>query len=706
MSTEPEDFKATFVEEAKEILEELEESLMDLEKEKDDLDQVNSVFRNLHTLKGSGSMFGFDELSSFAHQVENIFHHVRKGKLAITQDLIDLSLIAVDHFKLFFIPGQMDEEAIQEGERILKAITEFSPDSPGSPAQEESPPDGPAQMESSEQRKSSSTNTYRIRFSPHPEILAGGIDLVQLLDELNDLGNRQQVAYLDNVPPLEELQEEHCYVSWDILLTTSLNTNVIQDVFIFVEDESDITIDTIDTIDESPPDDAGAQYKKLGHILVERGDLSLEDMVEVATTQKKFGEILVEKGLVESKKVESALLEQKVVRQMRAQKLQVETTSSIRVSSEKLDSMVDLVGELVILKSHLHQLSSSIDNRELKRISQTANRLIWELRDKSMAIRMAPIETCFTKLKRLVRDLSLDLGKEIQFFTGGGETELDKTIIDRLNDPLVHILRNCIDHGIESPENREKAGKNRVGNIHLSASHSGAHVLIVIKDDGKGIDVEAVRERALQNGLIKPEDQLSEKESLAFIFEPGFSMATTVTNVSGRGVGMDVVKKNIEALRGSIQMDTTKGVGTTITIKIPLTLVIVEGLLLKVCEKFFIIPLSMVDRIIERDSEHLVETDSGYILHQNGKPIPFVRVSELFDIPDSNAPTQQFVIVEYEGRKVGLVVDKVIGEHQTVIKPLGSLYQNVQGFSGATILGDGRIALIIDAERLIRNTPQ
>lgn len=689
MSTKTDEFKATFKSEAKELLDELEESLIDLEKQKDDLELVNNVFRNLHTLKGSGSMFGFEELASFAHQLENIFHHVRKGNLPVTQDLIDLSLRVGDHIKLFLEPGEMEQETVREGEGILTAITALSPDSTSAPP----PPAEPAQ---------SGDTTYRIRFSPHPEIQEGGSDLIKLLEELGDLGNCRPVAYLDNVPPLEELQEEHCYVNWDILLTTSQDIDAVKDVFIFVEDESDIAIDVID--ENQIRDDI--QYKKLGHILVERGDISAEEMTEAVQSQKRFGEILVDKGLVESKKIESALLEQKVVRNLRTQKLQLETSSYIRVPTEKLDAMVNLVGELVIMQSNLQEVSSSFNSRVLKRISKTANLLIRELRDKSMAIRMTPIEATFTKFKRLVRDLSLDLGKEIQLITEGGENELDQTIIDRLNDPLVHILRNCIDHGIELPDTREADGKNRAGTVHVSASHSGAHILIVIKDDGKGIDIEAVRERALKNGLIKKEDQLPEKETLALIFEPGFSMAEKVTNVSGRGVGMDVVKKNIEALRGSINVDSTKGSGTAITLKIPLTLVIIEGLLLRVSDKFFIIPLAIVKRVVELESEQLAENGRGYILDQKGKPIRFIRLSKLFGIADSNSPDQQIVVVEHGGRKIGLVVDKVIGEHQTVIKSLGSVYRDIQAFSGATIMGDGNIALIMDVERLIKNTPQ
>lgn len=354
------------------------------------------------------------------------------------------------------------------------------------------------------------------------------------------------------------------------------------------------------------------------------------------------------------------------------------------------------------MQSNLSQMAMGLKNRDLSRVSKMANRLIWDLREKSMDMRMSPIGDCFSKFKRLTRDLGQELGKEVELFTEGGDTELDKTIIDRLSDPLVHIIRNCIDHGIESPAVREQLDKNRKGSIHLKASQSGPYILIGITDDGSGINTQAIKAQAIKKGFIKAEDSLSESALMALIFEPGFSTASAVTNVSGRGVGMDVVKKNIESLRGSIQIESHVGKGTTVTLKIPLTLVIIEGLLMKVEAEHFIVPLSAVERVVELKKEKDSRGTGGDIANIRGQLIPFIKLRQRFNLLGQVPDDEQMVILTNEGRNVGIVVDKVVGEYQTVIKSLGNVYKHIEGLSGATILGDGTIALILDAEQLVR----
>jgi len=445
-----------------------------------------------------------------------------------------------------------------------------------------------------------------------------------------------------------------------------------------------------------------ANCKKLGEILVERGDLAPEDIPKVLSAQKRFGEILVETGLVAPEKVQSALAEQQKQRELRKESQKAEETASIRVSTEKLDSLVDLVGELVTVQAQLSRTAAECNIPEFRAIAEQVERLSGSLHDMTMSIRMVPIETMFGRFKRLVHDLSRETGKEIELVTAGAETELDKTVIERLSNPLVHLIRNCIDHGIELPAAREKAGKPRCGTVGLSAIHSGAHVLIRVSDDGAGLDREAIRARGEEKGLIPPYAHLSDRELFSLVFAPGFSTARTVTDISGRGVGLDVVKKAIDSLRGSTEVSSREGSGTEITLKLPLTLAIIDGLLVKIGGDSFILPLSFVRECIELTSQDKKDAHGRHIANVRGEIVPYINLRECF-LTGGEAPAiEQIVITETDGHRVGLVVDMVIGGNQTVIKNLGTFYRDVEGVSGATILGAGTVALILDVPGLVR----
>jgi two-component system chemotaxis sensor kinase CheA len=513
------------------------------------------------------------------------------------------------------------------------------------------------------------------------------------------MGRCQVTAQLDDIPAIESFDPETCKTYWDIILTTRESKNAINDVFIFVEDACELHIDMID---EAHDIDETDEYKKLGEILVEKGDIERQELKTVLSQHKKMGEILLEAGVVDAGHIESALVEQQRVKEVREERQKAEAVKSIRVTSEKLDSLVDLVGELVTVQARLSQTSVKAGDAQLMMIAEEVERLTWELRDSTMSIRMLPIGSTFSKFKRLVRDLSNDLGKEVALTTEGEETELDKTVIERLNDPLVHIIRNSIDHGIEMPDERQAAGKRREGTVHLSATHSGASVLIKITDDGKGLDQEAIVEKAIKNGIIAPDAVLTEKEIFALIFEPGFSTAKKITGVSGRGVGMDVVKRNIDALRGAVEVKSEKGRGSTITLKLPLTLAIIDGLLVKVGADIFVIPLSVVEGCVELKREDIQDAHGRHTRVVRGELVPYVKLRECFQIQGEALDIEQIVITDVENSRVGFVVDYVIGEHQTVIKTLGRVYKEVEGVSGATILGDGTVALILDIPRLIR----
>ncbi len=697
MDTQREAYKV----EAYELLGELEESLLELESRPDDFDLVDRVFRAMHTIKGSGAMFGFDDIAEFTHDVETVFDKVRDGHIPVTTNLVNLSLHARDHIKNLL--DYSDEETAVDPEPAKRILKGFRAILSGSESQAAAPetsvPEVVEQVEDVSEEPAGE-KIYRIRFVPEKDIFQSGTNPLSLLAELAEMGPCKTIAYTDKIPMAGSFDPEMCYLYWDILLTTTESVEAVKDVFIFIEDSCKLTIEIIDTLEVLVED---PRYKRLGEILVERGDLSPDEIDETLKSQKRIGELLVATKQVSKEKVEAALTEQKFVQTERKRKEQQTSATSVRVAADKLDVLVNLVGELVTVQARLSQKAATDRDPELLSITEVVERLTAELRDNTLSIRMLPIDVTFAKLRRLVRDLSNDLGKSILLKTEGGDTELDKTVIEQLNDPLVHILRNSIDHGIEMPEQRQAAGKSEQGVIRLKAEHSGASVLIHIIDDGAGIDPEKIRQKAIEKGLLPPESERSDKEVLQMIFAPGFSTAGAVTNLSGRGVGMDVVKRSIENLRGSIDLQSKKGQGTTITLKLPLTLAIIDGLLVEIDSDKFVLPLSSIEECVELTSEDLANTHGRNILNIRGQIVPFVPLRDRFEIKNSRPPIEQVVINEVDGQRVGIVVDRVIGEHQIVIKTMNALYQDVEEVSGATILGDGTVALILDVQKLLKD---
>ena len=691
-------YKDTYKEEANEQLIELEATLLELEDTPDDAELIGRAFRAMHTIKGSGAMFGFDDIAGFTHEIETVYDKVRDGSLKVTNELINLTLMAKDHIKSMLDETPQDKDTFtQSSAEIVAAFKRLS--------SKEEPSISPRMPSSFEQASSSQTEgeniTYRIRFKPSHDIFLTGTNPILLLDEISSLGESKIIAQLDDIPTLDNINAENIYIYWDIILTTDRGINAIKDVFIFVEDFCDLSINIIDSDKASGEHD---EYKKIGEILVEKGDIKKEDLQKVLTEKKYLGEILVDKGLVTPDKVESALVEQEHIRKERDRlRSKEEIQTSIKVPADKLDMLVNLVGELVTVQARLTQTASDYNMAELNAIAEEVERLTGELRDTTLNIRMLPIGTTFGRFKRLVRDLSHELGKEIELTTEGADTELDKTVIEKLNDPLVHLIRNSIDHGIEPPDVRKAQGKPKTGNIHLSAVHSGGNVIIRIKDDGKGLDKDAILAKAIEKGLVAHNAELSEKEVFSFIFHPGFSTAKEVTSVSGRGVGMDVVKKAIDMLRGTIDIESIRGKGTTITVTLPLTLAIVEGLLVTIDKNYFVLPLSIVEECVELTQKDVEKAHGKNIACIRDELVPYIRLRNEFGISGERPPIEQIVVTGRNGEKVGFVVDSVIGEHQTVIKNLGKFYKDVEGISGATILGDGNIALIVDVPKITRN---
>ena len=638
-----EDPTAAFRIEAGELLEQVEQGLLDLGHRLDDMNLVNAVFRGLHTLKGSGAMFGFDALAAFTHHCESAFDRVRKGDVRATPELVSVILSAADHMRAL-----VDGDApAAHGQAILDRLVAAVDAAAGISAP----------VAAAAPRKQGWTLSFRLP----PDAMANGTSPLALLDELRELGEATIVATFDTLPALDDLNPGHCFVGWDCTLVGDISREAIEDVFLFVMDDMDITITPL-AVEQA--DEADMAAPETTPVAVDAPVAANDTTPRGASANRAQGE-------------------------------------HVRVPAERLDELMDRVGELVIAQSRLSQLAAHGQDLSLRSVSEEIERLAGEMRDTMMILRMVPVSTLFGRFRRLIHDLANETGKAIELVTEGETTEVDKTVIERLFDPLVHIIRNSCDHGLEKAEDRLAAGKSANGVIRLSAHQAGGEVLITITDDGRGIDVERVRAKAEANGLIQPGQAVSEDELLGLIFHPGFSTAAQVTNLSGRGVGMDVVKRTIESLRGSIDVKSVSGQGSTITLRIPLTLAIIEGLLVRVGEGRYVIPLAAVEECLELSLEEDLRSRGRSIITLRERLVPFLRLRDLFATGTKPDTYQKIVVVGTGSERVGLVVDQIVGNHQTVIKAMSPLHRNVAAFAGATILGDGSVALILDIAQLI-----
>lgn len=686
MDASLDNFKKKFIEEAVDLIDELEKAVLELEDNSNDLDIVQRIFRIMHTLKGNSSMFGFEQIDRFTHHMETIYDQVRSGEREVTQDTLDATLRSVDHLKNLLdeagneSPQLMQEQetlmtqmdAIIEGRTPVKAETKKT-----QPA--DSRTEAPVTSQPSDTEKKN-FETFFIRYAPVTDIFNNGTNPLYQVDELQALGVAKIKVHFEKVPPLAEIEPSFCYTSWEIVLATNKGKNAIDDVFIFVESDSDLDIQRLDegNLLENP-----TFVADLDNLWAKQATPDLEEIRKILPTHE----------VQQQQDVSTP------VRQVASKNVAI---SSIRVASEKLDELMNLVSELVTTQARLTLFAEENDLPGLTVISENVQKLSRQLRDIAFSIVLIPIENLITRFHRLVRDLSQGLHKDVRFITEGSDTELDKTIIEGLADPLMHILRNSLDHGIEDAATRKRAGKPAQGTVRLKAFYSGTNVMIQVSDDGAGIDPASVHQKAVEKGIIPADRKLSKRDTLDLVFMPGFSTAKKVTDVSGRGVGMDVVKRKISELRGEVELDSERGVGTTITIKLPLTLSIIDGLLVKVDETSYVIPLSAVDKIYAVEHEKVINQFNDVVV-LDGKQIPFFNLRKEFALPETTLAMEQVIVVHFEERKVGFVVDTVVGEYQAVLKPLGRHYKNQDMISGATILGDGTVALVMDTNRIIKH---
>lgn len=697
------EYAEVFREEAVELLQELEASLLELEKNPLDLKLVSRVFRAMHTIKGSGAMFGFDDIAGFTHHVETVLDKVRDGQVPVSKELIDLTLSSRDHILALLDAASGTGEAdAAEGERIINSLKALV--SGGGAAESPAPPvAAQTQTELQQPEEGSADHTkgklthFRIHIEPTAAFFEGGSTVEQLLEELRNLGECTVFLHEKEAGAVAEKDQQNRGGIWEILLTTDKGVDAVHDTLIFAESSCLVSVKILAV----HGDEEFQEHKMLGEILIDRGEISPDDLKNVLEKQKPLGELLVEEKLVTPTQVKSALAQQQLTspKKETAQK----AADSIRVAADKLDLLINLVGELVVTQARLTALSAKLSESELVEPVEEVERLTAELRDCVLNIRMLPIGTTFAKFKRLVRDLSAELGKEVAMVTEGAETELDKNVIDQLGDPLVHLIRNSIDHGIELPAERETQGKPGKGTIRLAATHSGANVVITVSDDGKGLDPVLIRRKAVEKGLLRADEEQTNEEIFNTIFMPGLSTAEKVTSVSGRGVGMDVVKSTVDSLKGSVTVSSSiKGQGTTVTITLPLTLAIIDGLLVRVEDTHFVLPLSQVEECVELTREDTARYHDRRVFPVRDQLIPYVRLRDFFEIEGGRPALEQLVIVSVNGEHLGLVLDDVIGEHQTVLKSLGWIYRNATGLSGSTILGTGEVALILDVPSLMR----
>ncbi|MDR7269261.1 two-component system chemotaxis sensor kinase CheA [Pelomonas saccharophila] len=714
MSNDDQDFIAaalpTFINEAEEQVERLEQLLLELEASPGDRELLDALFRCAHTVKGSAGLFGLDALVGFTHHVETLLDHVREGRRALDGAVSTLLLQCNDQMRRLVAVAGSAEPDDPEGQPEREALQLRLRDA-GVPATAPTPTLTPLPVSLTP----AGERLWHVWVRFGAEVLRNGMDPLALLNYLQTLGRLEHVV-CDRaaVPALDALDAESCHLAFEFGLRTAAGREEIEAAFSFVREDCELHLVEPDAgpeqfiaLIQSLP-----QHPRLGDILVAAGAISQAQLHAALAEQERsratgapaapLGKILTEKAGVSAAVVDAAL--QKQARQTEGG----EDQRFIRVQADRLDAVINLLGELVIAGAGATELARQTRQSALVQANDQIGGLIEEIRNATLQLRMVPIGESFARFRRVVRDTAAEVGKDVQLEIQGGETELDKSMVERIADPLMHLVRNALDHGLETPEQRGAAGKRPQGRLVLSACHDGGSILIRIDDDGRGIDRERVLQRGWDKGLVERGVVPADADILGLIFEAGFSTAEKITNLSGRGVGMDVVRRNIEALRGSVAITSEQGRGTRIEIRLPLTLAIIDGFLVGVGTSRFIFPLDAVVEVIEgRGAEVAMQADGSGVLSLREEALPVLSLRTLYELDAAPACERSSVVVLQSGaRRYGVLVDALLGQHQTVIKPLGRMLRTLRGMSGSSILGNGDVALIFDVEALRRFAEQ
>jgi len=700
----------TFIAESRELLQNMEDALLRIEQTPEDGELINAIFRAAHTIKGSAGLFGLDYIVSFTHVAESVLDRVRNGELHIGGELVAVLLSSCDHIAELIehlaAGGDGPTAEIQEKSKAL--ITGLN-DYLGSAAKAGKAAT-PAVHEHScttEGGGEVETDLWHISLRFGIDVLRNGMDPLSFIRYLGTIGDIHHiVTLLNSIPPAKEMDPESCYIGFEISFKSNADKATIEGVFEFVREDCLIRImpprskiaDYLQLIAELPEENL-----RVGEMLLRCGTLTQSELDAALLLQRgdgkaaarPIGEVLVDAQMVQQPVMEAALDKQKQIREHKSSEANL-----IRVDADKLDELINLVGELIIAGAGTNLIAQRNGDADLLESTATLSRLVEEVRDSALKLRMVQIGGTFNRFQRVVRDVSKELGKDIELVISGAETELDKTVVEKIGDPLTHLVRNSMDHGIEPAEVRAARGKPAKGTLKLNAFHDSGSIVIEVSDDGGGLNKERILKKAIERGLVNENDNLSDKEIYNLIFEAGFSTAEAVSNLSGRGVGMDVVRRNIAALRGTVNLDSEEGKGTTVRIRLPLTLAIIDGFMVGVGTAVYVIPLDMVVECIERAAWENAGGDGRY-LNLRGEVLPYLRLREHFEMEGEPARRENVVVVRYGEHKVGLVVDKLLGEFQTVIKPLGKVFNQISGIGGFTILGSGEVALILDVPGLM-----
>ena len=670
-----------FLDESHEHLQSLNEGLLRLEENMEEISAVNDIFRNAHTLKGMSATMGFAKIAELTHEMEDVLDLVRKEQLKLNEDIMDTLFKCLDSLE-----QMVDSVGNGEAEDVVDVsdlVAKLSSISKGTPAPAEAAPsaaEAPAtdgassdlgiddiDIDVMKKAKEAGMNIFHVKVTLMESCVLKAARSVMVMHALDEVGD-----VIKSVPPAEDLEQEKFEHSFDVVIATSADTEAVKNAVDTVSEIEDIGVEELD------PDALGKQIEPAP---AQTAPAAAPAAKKPAAPAKKAGA----KSAPAAKKPHQS--------------------QSVRVDIEKLDTLMNLMGELVINKVRLEQIGQTHRMSDLMETLEQMDRVTGDLQNIVMKVRMVPVSAVFNRFPRMVRDVSKELGKEINLTIEGEETELDRTVIDEIGDPIMHLLRNSLDHGVESPDAREAKGKSRVGEVGLIARHEGNNVVIMITDDGAGIDADKIRRKAVEKGMISQSeaDSLDDADAVRLIFLPGFSTAEQITDISGRGVGMDVVRSKIEALSGHVDVETHIDEGSIFKIKLPLTLAIIQAMLVRVQEEMYAIPLTSIDSTINIEPTDIQTVQNKEVIVLRGEIIPIIRMEEALQVPHTKDSDEHFVVVVHAGEaKAGIVVDNLIGQQEIVIKTLGNLFAGLKLFGGATVLGDGRVALILDVATMIQ----
>ncbi len=685
-----------FLEDTEEQLTFMENALVEMQENGVNEEDIGAIFRAMHTIKGTAGMFGFDEVVAFTHVAENLLSEVRSGTVKMSEDMIDLFLLTKDNTEALINTAVEEQDLSQDlkekTDTLLARLKQLTPsDSDDVQVVQEQTP---AQSTTTDVQDEV---TWHIEVLLNEDFFTSGMDILNIISCLRDMGEMEsQVLLVDKIPSLESYEPIKTYIGFEIILKTDESKDTIEEVFEFILDDLELNIfkkddkdKLIKFINSKPDKDA---FKEL---LIKEGLYTNEDFSQKVEAIEP--QVAVKKDVISDAKVE----QDQPSKTPKTTKKPENKHFSLRVNSSKVDQLINQISEMVIANAKISQQASKMDNTELEEATTIMSDMLEDVRSNVMNIRMVQVGDSFAKFKRIVGDTAKKIGKDINFVINGGETELDKMVVEKISDPIMHMLRNSVDHGVEMPDERVAVGKSPNGNVTLSAYPDAGTIVIEIRDDGKGLDKQRILEKAIANGLVSSTDTLTDKEIYNLIFAAGLSTAQNVTNISGRGVGMDVVKRNIEDLRGTVEIDSTPNKGSLFTIRLPLTLAIIDGFLIQAGETKYIIPLEMIQECIELNASYQEHMHGNEFINLRDSILPLLNVREYFKEGESQSDRDNIVVVRYGQYKMGLQVDELYGEFQTVIKPLGDVFENVAGISGGTILGSGEIALIFDIPKLM-----